>query len=871
MDLKHPNIATPPKWPLKFLRFFVKEEYLEEIEGDMEEIFRDNVDQFSPGRAKRIYIWETLKLLRPVLIKNLESLHNLNQAAMFKNYFKVSLRGLIKQPLNSFINVFGLAVAIGVCIFGYAFTRWTYNTDQFHVHKNEVHLVTFFANRDGTLQQYGTTPRPLGEMLKEDFAHIRKVCRIEDRSVIMKYGDNVFHERVRCADPEFLEMFTFPLKWGSPESLKDINSIILSEEMAVKYFGDKNPIGRDIVVKFDENLSKAFKVSGVAQKFPAAHTIEFNFLVNFENLRSSDPGYSFHDWNAFVNATLIQVDNVANLKAILKEMDKYKAIQNKAVDEDWAIDSFAFEPLATLHQRSGNIRDDISISSQGKYESIVFVIIVCIFMLALACFNYINIAIVSATKRLKEIGVRKTIGATRRVMIVQFLTENIVVTFFALIAGLLLGTFVFIPWLENLNHFSLDFTLKDKNLWIYLPAILLFTGIASGIYPALYISGFQIIGILKGSVEFGKKNPLTKFFLGVQLVLACILITAGVMFTQNTNYMAKRSWGYNQHEALYVYVPDRAAFEKMNALMAQYPNVISISGSQHHLGKNHTKTILHMPSHQLEVDQLSVDAHYFETMGLQLIAGRIFKDDYESDKKAVVVNESFAKSLGLENPIGQTFRIDSVEHDIIGMVKDFHSYSFFRKINPSVFKIAEKDNFRYLSVKVQPGTELQTSKALHARWSELYPDIPFDGGFQEDVWGNYYEEIKVHASVWKAFATMAILLASLGLYGLVTLNVAGRIKEFSIRKILGAGITNLAGNITKQYVFLFTAALVIGAPISYFLNKVLFDAIYNYHMPITFNGVAIAIVILVFVLLFTVFTQIKKVVKFNAVEGLKTE
>jgi putative ABC transport system permease protein len=344
-----------------------------------------------------------------------------------------------------------------------------------------------------------------------------------------------------------------------------------------------------------------------------------------------------------------------------------------------------------------------------------------------------------------------------------------------------------------------------------------------------------------------------------------------VLFTQNTNYMAKRSWGYNQREAFYVAVPDQAAFENLNALMIQEPQVVSISGSLHHLGKSHTTTILHFPGRQVEVDQLAVDANYFETMGLQLDAGRTFQANAENDKQTVVVNESLVKDLALVNPIGQIFKMDSVQYEIIGVVKDFHSYSFFKKVNPAIFSVAEKENYRYLSLKVHTGSEREIAKTVQARWSELHPEIPFDGGFQEDVWGDYYEKINIHANVWKAFATLAVVLASLGLYGLVTLNVAGRAKEFSIRKILGAGIPNLAGNITKQYVVLFAAGLVIGAPISYVLNKKLFDIIYWYHMPITYSGVGIAVSVLIFVLLITVSTQVGKVLKSNPVNGLKAE
>lgn len=870
--MKHAIDTEPPKWPLKFLRFFVKKEYVEEIEGDMEEIFNDNAERFSLARAKWLYALEVIKLFRPNLLKNHEVFQQLNQYGMFKNYFKVSYRGLMKNPLNSFINVFGLSAAIGFCIFAYAFARWTYSRDQFHKNKNEIFLITFSANRDGKVQRYGMTPRPLGEMLKQDFAQIKKVCHVEDRSAVVKYEDNVFNERIRYTDPEFLDMFTFPLKWGTSSSLADVNSIILSEKMSIKYFGEENPIGQSILVKFDKGRSKAFKITGVAEEFPSARSLDFSFLINYENLRNVEPNYDFHDWSTFVNATLIQVEGLADIKSIEQGMDNYKKLQNEAVKEDWSISSFGFEPLATMHLQTDDIRDDIfREGSSSNQKSIMFLSAVCILMLALACFNYINIAIVSATKRLKELGVRKSIGATRRVIIVQFLTENLVITLFALILGVMLGWMIVIPWFERLWSFSMAFKLTDPNLWMYLPIILLITGIASGIYPAFYISRFETVSILKGSVKFGDRNPMTKIFLGIQLVLACLFITSAVMFTQNTDYLAHRSWGYSNRDVLYAVVPDQLAFEQLNAVMARNPNVVSSSGSSHHLGKSNAATVLHFPDREYEADLLSVDANYFSTMGLKLETGRAFKDHEGSDRQAALVNETLVKNLAWENAIGKTFQIDSLQYEVIGVVKDFHNYSFSEPVKPTIFTVAEKEDYRFLSMKVRSGSELETHKALQATWAVLFPETPFNGGYQEDVWGFYYQEIEIHGHVWRVFAAIAVLLASLGLYGLVTLNVSGRTKEFSIRKVLGASTKNIAANITNQYLILFGVAILVGAPLSYFAIKAVLDFAYTYHMPITFWSVAIAAVMLVLVLMLTVSTQIWKVAKSNPVKGLKTE
>jgi putative ABC transport system permease protein len=867
-----PYDISPPQWPLKLLRFFVKKEYAEEIEGDMEEIFYENIEQHSIRKAKRIYAWETLKLLRPSLIKNIKAFHYFNQFNMFNNYFKTSLRSLMKNPMSSFINIFGLSMAVGICVLWYGFAQYVNDVDQFHEHKNEVYLVTFFADREGKEQQYGTTPTPLGEMLKQDYPQIKKMCRVNDVAVVIKYEDHVFHERVRYVDPEFLQLFTFPLKWGSANSLKDINSIVLSAEMSIKYFGEENPIGKSIKVIFGEGNSKEFAVTGVAEKLPESRSIDFDFLIHFDNQKATNPVYNTSDWSSFVNATLIQVNNPTDIALIQQGINKYKLLQNEKHSEQ-AISNFGFVSLADLYKKSMDIRDGICPPYyESNAKAVIILGIITLFLLALACFNYINIAIVTAAKRLKEIGVRKVIGATRIKVITQFLSENIFVTSFALVFGLLFGMFLFIPGFEKINGFSMEFNLAHPNLWIFLTAVLFVTGMISGLYPALYISRFEVVNILKGSSKFGKQNPLNKILLGFQLILACILITCAVMFTQNTDYVAERPWGYNQNDALYAEVHSQLAYEQLNAAMAQNPNIASITGSVNHIGKSHVTTIVKLPPNkEYEVQQLAVDANYFSTMQLTLIKGRAFNPHPEADKQAIVVNEELAKNLGGQEPIGQQLEIDSMRYEVIGVVKNFHSYSFDSKILPTLFTIANKADYRFISFRVRSGSEKETYAALQTQWNKLFPEIPFQGSYQEDVWGSFFEKIQTHGRFWQAIAIITILIAGLGLYGLVTLNVTGRTKEFSIRKVLGAQTNNIATGILQQYAILFAVSLLMGIPVSYSLVKYLFDIAYDYHVPMNYLSITLAVSMLVFVLLLVVFTQVNKVAKASPVNGLKVE
>lgn len=795
------------------------------------------------------------------------SIRSILFATMLRNYFKTSLRTLMKNPMTSLINICGLAVAIGACLVSYAFVDFEYSIDRFHEFKDEVYLTTFYVDREGTLEHYGNTPAPIGQLLREDFSNIEKVCRIQDSEVVVRYEDQVFHERVRYVDPEFLDMFTFPLKWGVRGSLQGVNNVILNEEIANKYFGDQNPIGLDLKIIFNQEVSKTFKIAGVAQKFPDARIIDFDFLLNFENATYADPSYHLHDWNEMVNATFVQVKDPANLFAIRKGMDKYKTLQH-AVDNDWPIRSFDFVSLHDLHLSSDEIRSDISYD--GSDVGRVAMPIIASFILILACFNYINIAIVSAAKRLKEIGLRKVIGASKPLIVLQFLSENIFITLFAGGIGFFLASTIFLPWFASFSGISESLNLLDSSLWIFLGTVLVSTGIISGIYPAFYIAKFEVVKIFKGTVQFGKKNTLTKIFLAVQLMLACVGIAFAVMWTQNSNHQRDREWGYNQEEALYVRLPEPSSFSQLKDKLVQSPNIQAVSGSTHHLGKDALETIIDLPDRQYEVHELAVAATYFNTMGLQLVDGRFLEESRESDHMSVVVNELFVDNLTLEDPIGQTFKIDSSQYTVVGVVKNFHFNNFYYENRPTIFTLASDESLHFLSLSVVSGSQSKVHDLLRAEWAALFPDTPFNGGFQEDVWAGFYDDLDIQIKFTRAVAFVFALLAGLGLYGLVRLNIAGRIREFSIRKALGAGIKDLAYNVFNQYVILACVGVILGAPLGHLLNTSMLSMMYP-EPWLGYSGAFISAVILLLVLISVVASQVRMVARSNPVEGLKAE
>lgn len=857
-----------PKLYLKLFEWFCKAELFEELQGDLEEGFEENIKLYSVRKARNIYRLEVLRMIRPSVVGFGQFHSKFNHFIMFKNYFKTSMRSMMKNPLSSFINIFGLSVAIGICLIVYAFVDQDISIDQFHENKHQVHLITAFADQDGDVLQYGKTPLPLADHLKVDLPQVEKTTRIHDINAVVKFEDRVFHERVRLVDPEFLEMLTFPMQWGSKNTLNDLNSIIINNDIAIKYFGDLNPVGKDLQVMFGNNQTKTFSISGVAEPFPSAHAIDFDFLIKFDNIKQATDNYSPDNWNQSIAATLIQVSQPAHADMVTDHLDQYRLRQN-AANPNRVIDSFGLVSLNDLHMQSNDIQNGISFGV--RKEGWVILSIMAGFVLLLACMNYINIGIVSAAKRLKEIGVRKVIGANRSLVLVQLLTENILLTTFAMLFGLFLAYSTFIPWFNGLFGRGLELHLSQLNLWLFLGGALLVTGMASGIYPALYISKFQVVGIFRGSITLGKKSLMTKVFLTFQLILAFITISGGVWFTQNNAYQATRSWGYQADQVLYVDVPDRSAFDQLQASMSQNPHVVAISGSTQHMGHHIPQMTITRPDRDYTVGMMRVGSNYFHTMGIELMTGRNFEADSEQDKQKILVNEEFVSNLMMDDPIGEVIKMDSARYEIIGVVKNFHNRDFDIKIQPIVFSLTDTNDFRFLSVKVNDGTQPEVYQDLREQWMAHLPNTPFQGGYQSGVFNGYFDYLDSSAEFMRALAFVSILLASLGLYGLITLNVSGRIKEFSIRKVLGAQLSHIAAFISTQYMPLFAISILLGAPAGYWLIQTLFDTVFAYHMPMNYIGLIISCLFLLGVLGVVTWVQVRKLSKSNAVDGLKVE
>ncbi len=788
---------------------------------------------------------------------------------MLKNYVKTVIRSLLKNQLTSFINIAGLSVAIGCSMVVYSFVNWQYKTDSFHVNKDKVFYIKNAINRNGETELWGFTPAPLGPMIQQDFPQVKRMVRIERRSAIFRYNDLVFNEFVQFTDPEFMHMFSFPIKWGSRDALFDNSKIILSESMAVKYFGDENPVGKQITTTFSDGIVQSYEVGAVLAEYPKTASFRFRLLVGHANLKTADPDVDYDDWSDFITATFIEFENPEGAEVVSEKMAKYLELQN-AARPDWPSENYLLHPLSTVSRSAYQMNNTI-IRSEDPTGTIMLSTLGT-FLLILACFNYINISIVSATNRLKEIGVRKVIGGSRRRIIGQFLVENLVITFIAMVLGLALGYFLIVPGVDNMFSIGIEINLLDPSLWIYFVAVLLVTGLGSGAYPAIYISSYRVVEIFRGRQRFGSKNLFTKIFLTFQYVLALVLVVTGIAFTQNAKYQQGRDWGYGKEQVLGIRLDNASQFEALKNQLSQNPDILNIVGSNSHIGQTAGLVAAEVEGELRELLRFRVGENYHQVLGLRLVEGRFFNEGSETDfEESIVVNDMFIRNMNWESGLGKSIIYDSTRYNIVGVVSDFHHQSFNNKMRPAFFKLVKEEDFRYLSCLVAAGSANKTADFLESTWKELYPDLPYNGFFQDEVFESQLQHAGKHGELMAYVAAIAIVLACMGLFGLVSLRVAMKMKDFSIKKVLGAGVVNMINGVNSQFMGVLVLAIIIGGPLSFIFYQSVLEMAYAYHMPIVVTPVLVAVVLLVVVALLTVSSVVYKVVVSNPVDSLRTE
>jgi putative ABC transport system permease protein len=792
---------------------------------------------------------------------------------MLESYVRSAFRSLLRNRAASFINVVGLSIALASSVAVYLFLQVYYTLDTFHEHGARVFMVEHVVARDGAEQTWGTAPLPLGPALAADVPQVERAVRVAWAAGDVRTADAAFDERIGFADAGFFDVFTFPLRAGTPAALATPGTVVLSDAAARTYFGDADPMGRRLTIAFGDAGAQAFTVAGVAAPFPRNAGFRFDVLLPFD-ARPTSAAARADDWAGVVDATFLQLRRPEDLGPVAAQMGRYVARHNAAAP-DAPIERFVFENLARPAPDGYTVLQRPTEAPHPAFSLIM--VAMAGFMMALSCVNYVNISLGSAARRFKEIGVRKVMGGTRRQLIAQFMAENLLLCALAMVLGLALAWLFLIPLFNGL--FVMQIALaptENLGLWAFLAGLLAFVAVASGAYPALYVSSFQPALIFQGKQGLVEKRWLTRGLLTVQFVIAFFAVIATVVLLMNGRHLRGQAWGYDPEGLVVVRLSDPAQFERLRDVAAGQASVRRGAGSQDHVGVAMGRTRFTpgdgAPGEGAEHEavEVVVGPGYAETLGLRLHSGRLFDERLRSDAaEAVVVNRRFVRERGWAEPLGQTLRIDRQVYTVVGVVEDF-LYDPVTQPQPLLLRLAGAP-YRFLTLRVAPGAEADVRALLEAEWAAHVPDLPFEAFTQEEVFDRQIDSYANLARGIGYLAALALLIACMGVFGLASQNVARRMKEVGVRKVLGASVPHLVLLVNRVFVGILAAAALVATAVSYGGLRVLVGLDAANVMPLTPLPFVVAYLLVLLPVAVSVASQSRALATANPAETLRRE
>jgi putative ABC transport system permease protein len=792
---------------------------------------------------------------------------------MIRNYLKIALRNLFRNKVFAFINITGLAIGLAVCMLILLYTKDELSFDRFHANNDNLQLLTCkIIEKKGEERTLGLAAMTQGPSFKSEIPEIKEFVRVHNHSFVIRKGSQTFNERVTTVDDNFFSVFSFPLVEGSPKTvLKDIQSMVLTEEMAVKYFGNENPVGKVLEIQMNEQFVPC-TITGVAKNAPQNSSIQFKILTsfNYEIAKNNNDNWM---WLSYPTYLLLTPN--ANLKAVEAKMAQvYQNKAGKQIEEEKkaGFDGafvYGLQPFQTMHLNTD--LQEVAQASSPMYSYILSGI--ALFILLIACINFVNLTVAQSLRRGKEIGVRKVVGGNRKALIFQFLGESSLLCFVAFALALFLAQ-IALPFFNELanKRLSLEY-LFDYQLIAGYVLLFLITVFAAGFYPAIVLSGFDPLKTLYNRFAYSGKNYLAKSLVVLQFSLATFMLIATYFVFSQFDYMTQKDLGYDNKNLLQVDI----GYEN-SALAETFKNEFSkISGVQS-VGmrqQGNWGTGAKSNGVDLSVEFDHIDENYLPTLGLKLAAGRNFSKAYPSDfNNSVLVNETYVKEAGLKGSgVGKTIDYlngKAEKLQIVGVVKDFHYGTVKLKIQPQVF--TAKPDMPYCSfiMRINPKDQAKTIANIETAYKKILTYRPFKYDFLEDLNRKNYETEARWKNIITFGAALMIFISCIGLFGLTMLSVQQRTKEIGIRKVLGANLFQISTLLSKNYVGLVLIAFVLAIPLAWFAtNKWLEN--FAYKIDISWQGFAISAFFTVLIALLTVSYQAIKAALMNPVKSLKTE
>ena len=787
---------------------------------------------------------------------------------MFKNYFKIAFRNLWKNKVFSAVNIAGLSVGLAVFILIMLWVKNEMSYDGFHKDKERIAMLMTnqtFGNNE--VQTFPAVPTLLANAMKKDLPGVEYASTVSwGDNRMFTYGEHNFIEYGLYVDTDFLKIFSFPLLKGNADKvLQEPNTIMISEKLAKKYFGNEDPIGKMIGVE----KTQSYKVQGILKDLPDNATLTFDFLMPVKDYINQTMGGK-ESWESSNIKTYVKLKEGVNRTAfdasLKKFMNRYTGKQpNSALTlfnlTDWYL---------RMDFKNGKY------AGGGRITYVKLFTIIAFFILLLACINFMNLSTARATQRSKEVGIRKVIGAQKRSLISQFLGESVMMSVIAASIAVLMVSMA-LPIFNTLlrKHITIDYT--DINNWLVLLSIILITGILAGSYPALVLSSFKPVKVLKGATGNSAANTagvrrvlvVTQFAVSVMLIIGTLIVSKQVDFIKNKNL------GYNKDNL--IWFASNIDTDKQETAVNELLKVPGVTNAAQ------ASMTFVMPNNRGSIKEwtgkkegqdiffsfIAGGYDIIKTMNIEMIDGRDFSERLPVDSTAVILNEEAVKQMGLKAPVGQEIETNSGKMTIVGVVKDFHFESMHNAIAPAV--IMCKPEWTWLYYVRTSGEKMpQVLKGLEQTYAKLAPGFVFDYNFQDKEYERLYRSEQQIGTLVNWFSFFAVFISCLGLLGLTIFTVERKTKEIGVRKVLGASAMHIVSLICKQFLWLVLVAVIIAAfPAWYFMNNWLQD--YTYRISIDWKVFAMAGMVAILITLITVGIQAIKAALANPVKSLRTE
>ena len=813
---------------------------------------------------------------------------------MIKNYLKIAWRNLTRNKTFSAINIFGLAIGIATCLIIMLFVNNELSYDRYNKKANRMVRVYFQGNVQGEKMKESNVMPPVAQTLKKDFPEVEEATRLRNYGTPkLVYANKTFKEdRFAFVDSNFFQVFTLPLIEGDAKTaLLEPNCIVITKDVANKYFGNEDAIGK--IISFKDGKNAPCKVTGVIEKVPLNSHFQFEIFASMASLPESREA-TWMSSNFYTYLVLKDGYDYKKLDAKLPQVvEKYMGPQMLAAmgmtlaefRRQGSDITFHLQRLTDIHLNSDiATHSDFSgdLSAPGDIRYVYIFAAIALFMLMIACINFMNLSTAGASKRSREVGIRKVLGSVKSQLVKQFLTESILITTISLIIAVVL-MYMALPAFNNLANQKLSFSLTEHPFIIPgLIVFILFVGFVAGSYPAFYLSSFNPVSVLKGKFVSGKKNTQLRSGLVVfQFFISIILIVSTTVVYKQLFYIQNKKLGYDKDQVMiisdtYLIGKNQNAFRQE---LINDPRVASISNSGYlpagySYNNNFFVAAAETPDKLIKSLRYDVDENYINTLGIKLAEGRNFSPAFNTDSSAVILNEAAANALGWrEKSVGHNIlrtdnRGQKSSFHVIGVVKDFHFRSLHERISPLVMVLAPDAGTLIIKLKTKDVAALTAT--LKKRWTNYGAEDPLAYSFLDDRFNETYKAEQKIGSILGIFAGLTIFVACLGLFGLATFTAEQRTKEIGIRKVLGATVAGIVSLLSKDFLKLVFIAFIIASPVAWFvMNKWLQD--FEYRINISAWVFVIAALLAIAITLITVSFRAIKAAVANPVKSLKTE